>query len=54
MSKPDLLLLDEPFSNIDQNLKEEIQYSVKKLIKRIKLTTIIVTHDSYEAFLSGR
>ena len=31
MSKPDLLLLDEPFSNIDQNLKEEIQYSVKKL-----------------------
>ena len=35
MSKPDLLLLDEPFSNIDQNLKEEIQYSVKKLLKKI-------------------
>ena len=50
MSKPDLLLLDEPFSNIDQSLKEEIQVSVKKLLKRIKLTTIIVTHDSYEAF----
>ena len=50
MSKPDLLLLDEPFSNIDQNLKEEIQVSVKKLLKSINLTTIIVTHDSYEAF----
>ncbi len=50
LSKPDLLLLDEPFSNIDQNLKDEIQVSVKKLLKRINLTTIIVTHDSYEAF----
>ena len=50
ISKPDLLLLDEPFSNIDQSLKEEIQVSVKKLLKRINLTTIIVTHDSYEAF----
>ncbi len=50
MSKPDLLLLDEPFSNIDQSLKEEIQILVKKLLKRINLTTIIVTHDSYEAF----
>ncbi len=53
MSKPDLLLLDEPFSNIDQSLKEEIQVSVKKLLKRINLTTIIVTHDSYEAFYMG-
>ena len=50
ISKPDLLLLDEPFSNIDQSLKDEIQVSVKKLLKRINLTTIIVTHDSYEAF----
>ena len=53
VSKPDLLLLDEPFSNIDQSLKEEIQISVKKLLKRINLTTIIVTHDSYEAFYLG-
>tara|TARA_Y100001958_G_C21181057_1_gene510918 strand:+ start:292 stop:1362 length:1071 start_codon:yes stop_codon:yes gene_type:complete len=50
MSKPDLLLLDEPFSNIDQSLKDEIQYSVKNLLKEINLTTIIVTHDSFEAF----
>ena len=50
MSKPDLLLLDEPFSNIDQNLKEYLQPKIKKLLKDINLTTIIVTHDSYEAF----
>lgn len=50
MSKPDLLLLDEPFSNIDQNLKEDLQPKIKKLLKEIQLTTIIVTHDSYEAF----
>ena len=50
MSKPDLLLLDEPFSNIDQSLKEEIQVSVKKLLKRINLTTIIVTHDCMRLF----
>ena len=50
ISKPDLLLLDEPFSNIDQNLKDEIQYSVKNLLKEINLTTILVTHDSFEAF----
>ena len=50
MSKPDLLLLDEPFSNIDQNLKEDLQPKIENLLKEINLTTIIVTHDSYEAF----
>ncbi|MDC1096411.1 ABC transporter ATP-binding protein [Pelagibacteraceae bacterium] len=50
MSKPDLLLLDEPFSNIDQNLKDELQHKIKKLLKEINITTILVTHDSYEAF----
>ena len=32
MSKPDLLLLDEPFSNIDQSLKEELQLKIKKIL----------------------
>jgi len=50
MSKPDLLLLDEPFANIDQSLKDELQFKIKKLLKEINITTIIVTHDSYEAF----
>ena len=50
MSKPDLLLLDEPFSNIDQSLKDELQFKIKKLLKEINISTIIVTHDSLEAF----
>jgi len=50
MSKPDLLLLDEPFSNIDQSLKDELQKRIKDLLKESNVTTIAVTHDSYEAF----
>ena len=53
MSKPDLLLIDEPFSNIDQSLKGELQAKIKKLLKNFKITTIMVTHDSYEAFYMG-
>ena len=53
MSKPDLLLLDEPFSNIDQSLKEELQLKIKKILHEVNITTIIVTHDSYEAFYMG-
>ena len=52
-SEPDLLLLDEPLSNIDQSFKEEIQQKLKKIIKDLEITTIIVTHDSYEAFYLG-
>ena len=53
MSKPDLLLLDEPFSNIDQSLKEELQLEIKKILNKVNISTIIVTHDSYEAFYMG-
>ena len=53
MSNPDLLLLDEPLSNIDQSFKEEIQVKLKQILKDLKITTIIVTHDSYEAFYLG-
>ena len=53
VSHPDLLLLDEPLSNVDQSFKEEIQVQLKKLLKDLKITTIIVTHDSYEAFYLG-
>jgi iron(III) transport system ATP-binding protein len=53
LSNPDLLLLDEPLSNVDQNFKEEIQVKLKKVLTEHKITTIIVTHDSYEAFYLG-
>ncbi len=53
LSKPDLLLLDEPLSNVDQSFKEEIQVKLKKILNDLKITTIIVTHDSYEAFYLG-
>ena len=53
VSGPDLLLLDEPLSNIDQSFKEEIQIKLKKILTELKITTIIVTHDSYEAFYLG-
>ena len=53
VSKPDLLLLDEPLSNVDQSFKEEIQVKLKQVLTDLKITTIIVTHDSYEAFYLG-
>ena len=53
ISQPDLLLLDEPLSNVDQSLKEEIQVELKQILTNFKITTIIVTHDSYEAFYLG-
>jgi len=53
LAQPDLLLLDEPLSNVDQSFKEEIQVQLKKILSRLKITTIIVTHDSYEAFYLG-
>ena len=46
-------MLDEPLSNVDQSFKEEIQEKLKKILKSSKITTIIVTHDSYEAFYLG-
>ena len=53
LTQPDLLLLDEPLSNVDQSFKEEIQVRLKKILHQLKITTIIVTHDSYEAFYLG-
>ena len=53
VSQPDLLMLDEPLSNVDQSFKEEIQVELKQLLTNSKITTIIVTHDSYEAFYLG-
>ncbi len=43
--EPDLLLLDEPFSNLDSNIKLTIREEIYRIIKKTKTTTILVTHD---------
>ena len=53
ISSPDLLLLDELFSNIDPILKEELQNLVKEILIKTKISAIIVTHDPNEAFYLG-
>ena len=47
---PDLLLLDEPFSNLDSSIKSIIQDEIHKIIKETKTTTILVTHDIKDTF----
>ena len=47
---PEILLLDEPFSNIDADIKEGLVSDVRDLLKELSITSIIVTHDQYEAF----
>jgi len=46
---PSVFLLDEPFAALDKNLREEMQIELRKLQRRIKITTIFVTHDQREA-----
>jgi len=47
---PDLLLLDEPFSNLDVDLRERLSLEVRDILKTAGTTAILVTHDQYEAF----
>lgn len=47
--EPELLLLDEPFSNLDSTIKESIREEIYKIIKKTKTTTILVTHDINDA-----
>jgi len=48
--QPDLLLLDEPFSNLDVDMRERLGVEVREIIKRTRTTAILVTHDQHEAF----
>jgi iron(III) transport system ATP-binding protein len=48
--QPDLLLLDEPFSNLDIDLRERLSLEVRDIIKASGTTAILVTHDQHEAF----
>ncbi|MEX2629563.1 MAG: ABC transporter ATP-binding protein [Tistlia sp.] len=48
---PELLLLDEPFGALDRKLREQMQLEVKRLQRRLDLTTVFVTHDQEEALI---
>ena len=53
--EPDLLLLDEPFSNLDAKLREQMRVELKLLQRRLGITVLFVTHDQIEALsLSDR
>ncbi len=48
--KPDLLLLDEPFSNLDIELREKLGLEVRALLRQLSIPALLVTHDQHEAF----
>ncbi len=48
--RPALLLLDEPFSNLDVSLRERLGQEIRELLKELNITAILVTHDQTEAF----
>ena len=48
--RPRLLLLDEPFSNLDVELRERLSLEVREILKHEGMTAIMVTHDQHEAF----
>jgi iron(III) transport system ATP-binding protein len=48
--RPELLLLDEPFSNLDTGLRERLSLEVRDIIKASGATAVLVTHDQHEAF----
>jgi iron(III) transport system ATP-binding protein len=48
--QPRLLLLDEPFSNLDPDMRERLAQDVRSILKRTGTTSLLVTHDQYEAF----
>ena len=49
VSRPEVLLLDEPLSNLDAKLREELRIEIKELTHRLGITTLYVTHDQLEA-----
>ncbi len=48
-TQPAILLLDEPFSNLDPELRVELRQEVKRILRQSQTTTLFVTHDSEEA-----
>jgi iron(III) transport system ATP-binding protein len=52
-ANPRLLLLDEPFSNLDIDLRERLGQDIREILKQRGITTMLVTHDQHEAFALG-
>ncbi len=48
--RPELVLLDEPFSNLDVDLRERLSVEVREILKSEGMTAVLVTHDQHEAF----
>jgi iron(III) transport system ATP-binding protein len=48
--EPDLILLDEPFSSLDIELRERLAGEMREILKTNKITALLVTHDQFEAF----
>ena len=48
--EPELLLLDEPLSNLDPSLREDLRDQIRSIIHELAVTTVFVTHDQQEAF----
>lgn len=48
--KPSLLLIDEPFSNLDTALRERLAQELRQILKASRMTAVLVTHDQQEAF----
>ena len=48
--QPDLVLLDEPFSNLDIDLRGRLSLEVREILKQVNATALLVTHDQNEAF----
>ncbi len=51
--QPQLLLMDEPFSNLDIELRERLAIEVRQILKDAQTTALLVTHDQLEAFAMG-
>ncbi len=51
--QPEVLLLDEPLSNLDANLREEMRFEIRRLHDEFKITTVYVTHDQAEAMVTS-
>jgi iron(III) transport system ATP-binding protein len=51
--RPEVLLLDEPLSNLDANLREEMRFEIRRLHDAFKITTVYVTHDQSEAMVTS-